>query len=128
MFSGRRISGLPLTVKNRYFRQQGADRFAIGETLRQKLCFVQGNIIELEKMPAMAVDLIYCQNVLVYFRRARRQRVLNALVDRLKPGGLLVVGPGDDVGWQHPDMQRTGDIHVQAYARRSQQTEKAEQL
>jgi type IV pilus assembly protein PilK len=53
----------------------------------------------------------------VYFRRWLRRDVLNALVNRLKPGGLLVVGLGETVDWEHPLMQRTPDDQVQAYLR-----------
>jgi chemotaxis protein methyltransferase CheR/type IV pilus assembly protein PilK len=63
------------------------------------------------------VDVIFCQNLLVYFRRWLRRDVLNALVERLKPGGLLIVGLGEVVDWEHPEMQRTDDDQVQAYVR-----------
>jgi type IV pilus assembly protein PilK len=63
------------------------------------------------------VDVIFCQNLLVYFRRWLRRDVLNALVERLKPGGLLVVGLGEVMDWEHPEMQRTDDDQVQAYVR-----------
>ena len=61
--------------------------------------------------------MIFCQNLLVYFRRWLRRDLLNALVDRLKPGGLLIVGLGEVVDWEHPNMQRTDDDQVQAYCR-----------
>jgi type IV pilus assembly protein PilK len=54
---------------------------------------------------------------LVYFRRWLRRDVLNALVSRLKPGGILVVGLGEVVDWEHPNMWRTDDDEVQAYVR-----------
>jgi chemotaxis protein methyltransferase CheR/type IV pilus assembly protein PilK len=65
----------------------------------------------------VSVDVIFCQNLLVYFRRWLRRDVLNALVERLKPGGLLIVGLGEVMDWEHPEMQRTDDDHVQAYVR-----------
>ena len=57
-------------------------------------------------MPAVQVDLIYCQNLLVYFRRWLREKILNAFVQRLKPGGALVIGLGEVLDWSHPSMQR----------------------
>ena len=81
---------------------------------------MQGNIIELERAPVVDMDVIYCQNVLVYFRRWRQKQVLDTLVQHLKPGGLLIVGPGEAAQWQHPAMRRVPHDSVQAYRRVSE--------
>ena len=83
----------------------------------------QGNIIRPDCMPQVKVDVIFCQNLLVYFRRWLRRDILNALVDRLKPGGLLIIGLGEAVDWEHPKMHRVSVDDVQAYLR----TEREEQ-
>jgi chemotaxis methyl-accepting protein methylase len=61
------------------------------------------------------MDVIFCQNVLIYFRRWRRKEILNQLVKRLKPGGLLVIGLGETTDWQHSEMQKVDNNEVQAY-------------
>jgi len=66
------------------------------------------------------MDVIFCQNVLVYFRRWRTKQVLDALVERLKPGGLLVLGPGEAAQWQHPAVVRTTHAGVSAWLRRNE--------
>ena len=66
----------------------------------------------------MQLDVIFCQNLLVYFRRWLRQEVMNAFVKRLKPGGILVVGLGEAADWTHPRMQRLAVDDVQAYIRK----------
>jgi chemotaxis protein methyltransferase CheR/type IV pilus assembly protein PilK len=65
------------------------------------------------------MDVIFCQNVLVYFRRERVKRVLDAMVERLKPGGLLVLGPGEAAHWHHSAMGRTAHQGVSAWLRRA---------
>ena len=48
---------------------------------------------------------IYSQNLLIYFRRERRQEILNQLIERLAPGGLLLIGMGEMVDWLHPKLE-----------------------
>lgn len=117
IYSSRKLDGIPLDIKSKYFLDRSDGSFEILPDLKEKLCFVQGNIAELDRAPKMAMDIIFCQNVLVYFRKERHEQVLNALVSRLKPGGLLVVGPGEVVGWQHPQMWRSDNDSVLAFVK-----------
>jgi chemotaxis protein methyltransferase CheR len=43
-------------------------------------------------------DLILCRNVLIYFDASSRERVLNRLLDKLAPGGFLLVGHAESLG------------------------------
>jgi type IV pilus assembly protein PilK len=101
----------------RYFIQCTDGSYEVVSKIRERVCFTQTNIINARQLPDVKVDVIFCQNLLVYFRRWLRRDLLNALVDRLKPGGLLVVGLGEVVDWEHPNIQRTADDYVQAYLR-----------
>jgi chemotaxis protein methyltransferase CheR/type IV pilus assembly protein PilK len=117
-YSARKLAGLPLAIKHKYFVALNEQQYEIAASLKQRLCFVQGNMLEIRTTPAMTMDVIFCQNVLVYFKRARQKQVLDSLVEHLKPGGLLMIGPGEVVGWQHSQMQRTVNESVQAYIKR----------
>jgi len=117
LYSQRKVASVPEHLQNKYFVRQEANTFAVLPELLHKTCFTQGNIIEFDQAPKMAMDVIFFQNVLVYFRRWRHKDVLDALVGHLKPGGLLVVGPGEVSSWQHPLMRRSADDTIQAYVR-----------
>lgn len=116
----RRTQQVSPEEAQRYLRKQADGSWQVVPELRERVCFTQGNIIHASRLPQVQVDVIFCQNLLVYFRRWLRRDVLNALVERLKPGGLLVVGLGETIDWQHPQMQRTADSQVQAYLRTEQ--------
>ena len=118
-YSQQRLNELLPATKNKYFVRQGNGDFEITANLRQRMCFVQNNILDLDVVPGIEMDVIYCQNVLIYFRRELQAEVLNTLTKCLKPGGLLVVGPGDAMGWKHPLMNRSSDLKIQAYTRRA---------
>jgi type IV pilus assembly protein PilK len=120
-YAKRRVEQVTHEEVKRYLHPCPDGSYEVVSKLRDRVCFTQANIIHARQLPNVKVDVIFCQNLLVYFRRWLRRDVLNALVNRLKPGGLLIVGLGETVDWEHPLMQRTADDQVQAYIRAEQE-------
>jgi type IV pilus assembly protein PilK len=116
-YNKRRVEQVKPDEAKRYLQICTDGSYEVVNKLRDRVCFTHTNIIHARQLPQVQVDVIFCQNLLVYFRRWLRRDVLNALVERLKPGGLLIVGLGEVVDWEHPEMQRTDDDQVQAYVR-----------
>ena len=82
------------------------NHFAIVERLKKRVGFAVMNLLDIKRQRMSHMDLIYCQNVLIYFPRMRRYEVLSYLVRCLRPGGFLVLGPGEMANWRHPEMDR----------------------
>ena len=61
------------------------------------------------------MDIIFCQNLLIYFEPDERQRIVRELVNFLKPGALLVLGIGEVVSWHHASLQRVEYEDTLAY-------------
>jgi type IV pilus assembly protein PilK len=116
-YPARRLEQITPEEIKRYMHQCADGSYEVVAKLRDRVCFTQGNIIRASSLPKVKVDVMFCQNLLVYFRRWLRRDILNALVDRLKPGGVLVIGLGEVVDWEHPKMQRVALDDVQAYLR-----------
>jgi chemotaxis methyl-accepting protein methylase len=74
------------------------------------------------RAPLRQLDIIYCQNVLIYFARERRGELLDGLARLLRPNGLLVLGPGEVNNWTHPQLARTGGRQTLAYLRTPKET------
>lgn len=121
LFSSRRVSAIPAPLQRAHWQPGTGDQWQCLPALKEQVCFVQGNALELDRTPMVPMDVIFCQNVLIYFRRWRRRKVLDALVNRLKPGGLLVVGAGEAAQWHNPQVTRLRHPSVQAYVRRHKQ-------
>jgi chemotaxis methyl-accepting protein methylase len=117
-FRAKRLEQIPETLRRRFFVAQDEQSYRVSPALQRRICFAQTNLLDIEHLPALLMDVIFCQNVLVYFRRWRAKLVLDALVDRLKPGGLLVLGPGEAAHWQHPALVRMTHQGVTAWLRR----------
>ena len=89
-YAKRKIEAGKADEFKRYTKQTTDGNYEIVSRLRERVCFTQANIINHNNLPGIKVDVIFCQNILVYFRRWLRRDILNALSDHLKPGGILV--------------------------------------
>ncbi len=98
--------------------QQPGGVLEISDALRKRSCFSQVNVLNLSACPLQSQHVIYCQNVLIYFRRWRRREILNVLAERLAPGGILVIGLGEMVDYQHPMLEPVHSSRVSAFVRK----------
>ncbi len=117
-YSARRLDQMEEDLSQRYFLAQPDGRLKVIPSLAARVCCAKLNVLELAKAPMSGMDVIFCQNLLIYFRRWRRREILNRLVERLAPGGLLVVGVGEVIGWQHPELTPVADERVLAFTRK----------
>lgn len=118
-YDARRLDQVAPDLRSRYFHPLPDGRFQVSSGLVARVCFARLNVLELAEAPMSDMDVIFCQNLLIYFRRWRRREILNRLVERLAPGGLLVIGVGEVSGWQHPDLVPVADSQVLAFTRKS---------
>lgn len=118
VYGARRLEQLDADQGERYFQVMDDGRFKVVESLAARVCCARLNVLELAKAPMSGMDVIFCQNLLIYFRRWRRREILNRLAERLAPGGLMVVGVGEVVGWHHPDLVPVANDQVLAFTRK----------
>jgi chemotaxis methyl-accepting protein methylase len=113
-----KLAEIPERFRDLYCEKVDDENFAIIEPLRKRVGFAQFNLLDIAKAPLKRLDLIFCQNVLIYFARERRGQLLEAIASLLKPGGLLVIGPGEVLGFNHPLLARIGGPQTLAYQRK----------
>jgi chemotaxis protein methyltransferase CheR/type IV pilus assembly protein PilK len=118
-YNPRRLETVSEHYVRHYFQQEPHGSFSITDKLKKKTCFAQVNILDLDKVAKTPRHIIYCQNVLIYFRRWRRQEILNHLVDRLAPGGLLLIGMGEVVDWKHEQLESIKGESITAFKKRA---------
>lgn len=123
LFNPRRLNGMDDSLRQRYFRAGARNSAEITEGIRERVCFTRLNVLDLKRAPMQGMNIIFCQNLLIYFRRWRRREIISRLADYLAPGGLLVLGQGEITGWHPPGMQRVPSEHVLAWIRRQSDDE-----
>lgn len=117
VYGPRRLETLDGVLAERYFRPVPGG-FEVIPDLVARVCCARLNVLDLAKAPISGMDVIFCQNLLIYFRRWRRREILNRLAERLAPGGLLVIGVGEVTDWRHPDLEPVADERVLAFTRK----------
>lgn len=76
--------------------------FQVAPQIKQKVTFQAGNIMQSQKAIGL-FDVIFLRNVLIYFDKNSKQRVLNNIVSQLKPEGYLLIGHAESLnGLVHP--------------------------
>lgn len=120
IYSTRRLKDVPTPILARYFTALDAEYYQVRERLRERVGFSQLNLAEITatgKALMGGMDIIFCQNVLIYFEQERRRAILDNLADCLKPGGALVLGAGEVLRWSHPEMERVRTNKCLVYLR-----------
>src|SRR5262245_10700910 len=112
VYRGRAIGNLPADLLARYFRPQG-EGFAVGDQLRSLVRFEPLNLLEPFPDSAPGVDMIFCQNVTIYFQLETCRRLIARFYDCLPENGLLFLGFSETL-WNVFDRFRSREV-VGAY-------------
>ncbi len=122
-FPSSRTNQIPKHFRTQYFVNDGSNYSKIVDKIKERVCFVQGNFGELEQSPVQIYNIVYCQNVLIYFQPQRRNEILDQLVRRLTTGGLLVLAPGEAMNWSNDEMTRISHPTCLAFKKLGSQTD-----
>jgi chemotaxis protein methyltransferase CheR/type IV pilus assembly protein PilK len=113
-----KIRHVPKDYLKNYFLEQENGRYQIIDSLKKRVCFVPFNIIDMKSTLLEPMDVIFCQNVLIYFNRERRKQIINQLVKRLKYGGFLVLGAGESLNHPHPELEKINFLNSLAFLKK----------
>ena len=87
----KELEGLPPEWRRKYCGDTSGRTFRVDEELKSCVRFRRRNLME--PMPASErFDIILCRNVMIYFDRTSRNRLIKNLEDALKKGGYLLIG------------------------------------
>lgn len=106
VYPERALDAIPLQYRGRFMNPKLGGRASVADVIRHRTHFFHSNLLHVDTAPFASFNAIFCQNVLIYFPRQQRGWIIDQLVDRLAPGGLLVLGPGEDVSWRNPRAER----------------------
>ena len=120
IYSAQQLAELSGRQRDSYFEPLADGCYRVANELQRRTCFIRGNVLDVADSPQLqSADIIFYQNLLPSFRRWQRQQLIAKLAASLKPGGHLIVDPGELANWQPPMLQRTDSKAVQIYRRGS---------
>ena len=100
------LRSTPAPIKARYFHADG-NEFVLAETITRLVELREHNLA----LPAplffreLAVDAVFCRNVLMYFTPESTRFVVSALASALAPGGYLFLGHAETLRGLSHDFQ-----------------------
>jgi chemotaxis methyl-accepting protein methylase len=98
------VKSLEGKLRDRYFVGTDAEGYAVNELLRSIVRFELLNLAS----PVYAIpqqDVIFCQNVLIYYAATMRVNIIRKLTQSLLPGGYLFLGAAEAVGIPTPGLE-----------------------
>ncbi len=113
-----KVRYVPEDYLEHYFNRQHDGRYQVKDELKKRVCFVPFNIIDMKKVLLEPMDIIFCQNVLIYFNRERRKQIIEQLVKRLKTGGYLVLGAGEALTSPHAELKKIDFTNALAFVKK----------
>lgn len=118
-YHSNRFSNVPEEYIETYLEAVDKDHYLVNESLRKRICFNRLNLVNLNQSSVGKMEIIICQNVLIYFKRETRLMILNQLVEHLVPEGLLILGAGEITDWKNSDIQPMPFNGVLAFQKKS---------
>src|SRR5262249_53498038 len=116
------LQGLRDGLCQRYFttaRGAGASIYTVAVPLVKSVRFIVGNLAN-DDLHLPSQDVIFCQNVLMYFDLESRAAIVRRLVSRLGPGGFLFTAPAELVGLELPEIEAVSIRDTLIYRRRQE--------
>jgi chemotaxis methyl-accepting protein methylase len=112
------VRALPAPYLQQYFTVVGEGQecqYEVVDNVKAVVEFSYINLYDLESSPSAplpymggkdeGVDIIFCQNVLIYFPPETRVQIAQPLCQRLRPGGYLFLGPAEATGLELRGMR-----------------------
>lgn len=103
------MEGVPPDLRSKYFRRTKADpagitRYQVKEEIRSPIALAQLNLMERWPMKG-PFHVILCRNVMIYFDRETRQKLIQRFTQLLPAGGVLMVGHSESLNGLAHDLK-----------------------
>ena len=107
-YQENQMDGLSLSQVTNHF-DNVANLFSVKEHIKGKVHFSQLNLFQQPYPINKKFDVIFCRNVLIYFKAEDRLKVCNNLMNYLNTGGLLILGLSEAGSVQLNNVENLGN-------------------
>jgi chemotaxis protein methyltransferase CheR len=80
----------------------------IAPALRERVSFLEANLMQRLPDELPACDVIFLRNVLIYFDNAAKEQIIRNVLTRLKPDGVLYTGHAESVSMLKVPLRSLG--------------------
>lgn len=97
VYAASSFRAIPTEIRKQYFHER-PDGTHVAERIRSYCSFGQVNLAQDDKVRLVGrQDAIMCRNVMIYFDAPTRRGVTEGFLDRLNPGGILMLGHSESL-------------------------------
>jgi chemotaxis protein methyltransferase CheR len=96
IYPAREIETLPGAWRDAWFERIGDDSFRVCGKLRDNVAFRRANLLDPFEVKR-PFHVIMCRNVMIYFDKETKSRVVSKFHDALAPGGYLLIGHSESL-------------------------------
>jgi len=103
------VKGVPDELLHRHFQRgmgENAGRYRLRQEIARRVRFQQINLLRSLPRFDAPFDIVFCRNCLIYFSNEKQARVVRALTETLRPGGLLVLGHSESAPPDYAELER----------------------
>lgn len=100
IYQKERIARIPDDIVRKYFlknRDTKEPLVRLKPEIRKKVIFKPLNLMEDHYPLPENFDLIFCRNVLIYFKKSTQEAIINKLCTHLSSGGLFFLGHSESI-------------------------------
>jgi chemotaxis protein methyltransferase CheR len=91
-----RVTTPPMLAK--YFVEEEKGNYRIIDRVRELVSFSSLNLLDPYKTGLISnMDVIFCRNVIIYFDREAKKKVIASFYDKLREGGYLLLGHSESL-------------------------------
>jgi chemotaxis protein methyltransferase CheR len=88
----------PPNMLRKYFIEEDKGDYRIVDAVRQLVSFSYVNLLDPYKTSLIRdLDIIFCRNVIIYFDRDAKKKVIETFYDKLQEGGYLLLGHSESL-------------------------------
>jgi chemotaxis protein methyltransferase CheR len=109
VYRGRAFTNVSSDIRLRYFEHVTRDEWSVRQAVRSLVTFERFNLLDEFPTHVRGVDIIFCQNVTIYFQLPTFRRLVERFYDTLPEGGILFLGFSETL-WNVFDKFRLREI------------------
>lgn len=88
---------LPLSWKQKYFEKLNDDKSVLVNKIRNEVIYRKFNLMDAVFPFKKKFQVIFCRNVMIYFDKETKRKLVNKFYDFTEPGGYLFIGHSESL-------------------------------
>ena len=105
IYSKDKLKSMPSKYLDKYFNNLGNSKYSVKPDLRKLILFKRLNLMR-ETFPfSNKFDIIFCRNVMIYFDKETREKLISKYHDNLISQGILYIGHSETIGRNSSQFQ-----------------------